>query len=212
MAEVPRAIVITAIDTIEIDACLDESHTLANTVTDHPVEDGANISDHSRPNPDVVSLHCYVSNTPLSVTQVKRSVRSGDVSFTTSAEAEARPSPSEISGRGQSAYLKLLKLRNEGTLIQVVTSLRTYGLSSTEGMMIQDITIPRSRENFDGLEFTVNLKQVRIVKNRQTTDQKQKDPQTRKKNKKGQKLTEDVQYGPQEQKKTALQKILNVGH
>lgn len=205
MADAQRAVVITKIgDLVEIDACLEESHSLANTVTDHPVEEGSNISDHSRPNPDVVTLRCFVSNTPLSSTQVRRSVRSGDVSFETSAAAEAAPSPSDITGRGQNAYLKLKKMRDDGQLVDVVTSLRTYSTSDTEGMMIESLTIPRTRDNFDGLEFSMTLKQVRIVRNRQTTQQKQKDKQTRKKQTTGQKIPENVDYGPPQRKKTAL--------
>lgn len=188
-----RAVVIarrtTKIDTIEIDSCLDESHQLTNTVTDHPVEEGFNVSDHSRPNPDLVTLRCFVSNTPLSTEQKTRAVRQGDIDFNTTAASGVQIGA--VDGRGANAYTKLKKLRDEGTLIEVVTTLRTYGVSATEGMMIESITIPRTRENFDGLEFSINLKQIRIVKNRQTTDQKQKEKNTRKEKKEGQKTTSE---------------------
>ena len=188
-----RAVVInrrtTKIDTIEIDSCLDETHQLSNTVTDHPVEEGFNVSDHSRPNPDVVTLRCFVSNTPLSSEQRSRAVRQGDIDFRTSAASAVQIGA--VDGRGANAYTKLKKLRDEGTLIEVVTTLRTYGVSATEGMMIQEISIPRSKDNFDGLEFSITLKQIRIVKNRQTTDQQQKERNTRKEKKEGQKTTEE---------------------
>lgn len=173
---------------VEIDSCLEESHSLTNTVTDHPVEEGFNVSDHSRPNPDLVTLRCFVSNTPLSAEQRTRAVRQGDVDFRTSSESGVQIGATD--GRGANAYLKLLKLRNEGTLVEVVTTLKTYGTTATEGMMIESLTIPRSKDNFDGLEFSINLKQVRIVKNRRTTDRKQKEKNTRKEKKDGQKTTE----------------------
>lgn len=185
----------TKIDTIDIDSCLDESHELTNTVTDHPVEEGFNATDHSRPNPDRVTLRCFVSNTPLSAEQVKSSVRSGNVTFETTA-------PRVVEGRGNQAYTQLKKLRDEGTLIEVVTTLRTYGVSKSEGMMIESISIPRTRFNYDGLEFSITLKQVRIVRNKQTRDVKQKDKRTRPKKKEGSKPTEQPK-----QKVTAAKRI-----
>lgn len=53
------------VDVVTVDACVSESHLRANTVTDHPVEEGAPISDHSRPEAARVQLECVVSNTPL---------------------------------------------------------------------------------------------------------------------------------------------------
>ncbi len=173
----------TKIDVIEIDACLDETHTLENTVTDHPVEEGYNITDHVRPNPDRVTLRCFVSNTPLSAQQVKTAVRENSVDFETTA-------PETIVGRGDDTYKKLARLRAEGDLIEVVTTLRTYGVSSTEGMAIESISIPRTRQNYDGLEFTINLKQVRIVQNRSSRQTKAKDKRKRPKKKEGTKPTQ----------------------
>lgn len=182
------------IESIEIDSCLDESHQLTNTVTDHPVEQGFNISDHVRPNPDQVTLRCFVSNTPLSVDQTKSAVRQGAVNFDTTA-------PQVIEGRGNQAFLQLKKLRDEGTLIEVVTTLKTYGVSKTEGLVIESLTIPRTRQNYDGLEFTIQLKQIRIVKNRQTRDTRPKDKRAEKKKKKGKKTTEEK---PLESKLSAI--------
>lgn len=167
---------------VEIDACLEETHTLSNAITDHPLEEGFNATDHSRPEPDRVTLRCFVSNTPLSDGQVKDSVRQGVVSFETTA-------PTVIVGRGDEAFKALKKMRDEGTLISVVTTLKTYGVSKTEGMMIESINIPRTSKNYDGIEFTVSLKQVRIVKNASTTQVVPREKQTQKKKKKGEQTT-----------------------
>ena len=85
----------------------------------------------------------------------------------------------------------------------MVTTLCTYGVSSTEGMMIESLSIPRAKENFDGLEFSVQLKQIRIVKNART-QVKQKAVQTRKKKDDGHKTTE-----PPKKKVTALKDKYN---
>lgn len=190
---------VTKVDTIDIDSCLDESHLLANTVTDHPVEQGFNVTDHSRPNPDQVSLRCFVSNTPLSEDQTKSSVRQGDVSFETTA-------PQAIEGRGNQAYLRLKKLRDEGSLIEVVTTLKTYGVSKSEGMMIESITIPRTRQNYDGLEFTLALKQIRIVRNKQTRA-RPKDKRTEPRKKKGAQPTKQ----PEQNFDSKLSRITGIG-
>ncbi len=194
MATGKRALFVTKIgDEVEVDSCLEESHTFDNTVTDHPVESGFNITDHSRPNPDTVTLRCMVSNTPLSVQQVQRAVRQGSVNFKTTAGSAQRLSVTGISGRGNDTYNKLQKLRVEGTLVTVVTTLRTYVKNSEGGMIISSISIPRTRQNYDGLEFSVTLKQIRIVTNRSTVDTNQKDKRTRPKKDTGAKTTEKTE-------------------
>ena len=182
-----------AVGAIEIDAVLEETHTLANTVTDHPVEQGYNITDHSRPEPDTVTMRCFISNTPLSTTQQTRSIDAGDTKntqFTSNTQQDVKIG--DTNGRGNNAYEKLKKLRVTGALVQIVTSLTVYKVTSTEGMIITSISIPRTAENFDGLEFSISFKQIRIVRNRSTTDVKQKEKQTRKPTKEGSKPTQDA--------------------
>lgn len=191
-----RAVIIkrraTKVDTIDIDSCLDETHTLTNTVTDHPVEKGSNITDHSRPDPDTVTLRCFVSNTPLSESQQKTASNAtpaipGFSGIIAQGRVQRTSNIGAIDGRGEDAYKKLLKLRNDGSLITVVTTLRTYTKSSTQGMMITSITIPRTTKNYDGIEFSITLKQVRIVTNRSTQQQRPEDKRAGEKEKKGSK-------------------------
>ena len=52
---------------VEIDATHSEEHPTKNTVTDHPVETGANIADHIRPDPDHVTIEGVISNTPIHI-------------------------------------------------------------------------------------------------------------------------------------------------
>lgn len=208
-----RALFVTKLESdsavIEVDSCLDESHQLVSTITDHPVEQGFNVTDHSRPEPDRVSLRCFVSNTPLSIQEVERSIRQGNIDWVTSASQSAALSVTGIAGRGAETFTQLEKMRLTGALLTVVTTLKTYAASDTDGMLIESITIPRSRQNYDGLEFTVNLKQVSIVTNRSTRSTNT-DKRARKKKKDGQKLVTDA-HGPAERKKTALLSTAQVG-
>lgn len=52
------------IGTIWIDVSISEKHSLSADVTEHPVEDGANITDHVRPQPRVIQLEGLVTNHP----------------------------------------------------------------------------------------------------------------------------------------------------
>lgn len=49
---------------IRIDATVGETHTYANTVTDHPIEGGSPITDHVRPDPVRLTIQGVISNAP----------------------------------------------------------------------------------------------------------------------------------------------------
>lgn len=169
------------LDSIELDAVVSEQHSLTSTITDHPVEEGASVSDHSRPEPPRVQLDCIVSNTPLANrrSSTVRDSASGR-SFVVTAEQE----PS----RGKNAYDRLLQLQEAGSLITVVTSLRTY-----ESMVIESISIPRDAKTSNALRFTVQLKRVRVVKNKLTRVVVAKDPRAGGKVKTGSQTTKPAQ-------------------
>jgi hypothetical protein len=50
---------------VELDASLSETHSMSAEVTNHPVEEGSEISDHIRKQPDSIQISGVVSNTPL---------------------------------------------------------------------------------------------------------------------------------------------------
>lgn len=56
---------------VEFDVTTTEVHSSAAEVTEHPVEAGANVTDHIRPRLDKVTLECGITNTPLSSTGTK---------------------------------------------------------------------------------------------------------------------------------------------
>ena len=146
---------------VTIDACTDETHELANTITEHPVEEGANISDHCRPNADEVTLVCFISNTPLSTEQTKRAVQEGSVKFTSSAAESVEIGV--VNGRAADAFKKLKKLRDEGTLFKLATTLKTYGDGSTRGMVFSKLSVSRTAKTYDGLAFTATMREIRII-------------------------------------------------
>lgn len=48
-----------------LDATVQQTHTIASEVTDHPVELGVNLTDHIRPLPDQVNIRGIITDTPM---------------------------------------------------------------------------------------------------------------------------------------------------
>ncbi len=47
------------------DVTTEEQHHLKAEITEHPVEEGINVTDNVRPAADTLSLTCFISNAPL---------------------------------------------------------------------------------------------------------------------------------------------------
>jgi hypothetical protein len=171
--------------TVELDASVTETHSLANTVTDHPVEDGVNVSDHSRPEPDALTIEGIVSNTPFSTSTQTRAVNSGSVTFDTTSEANV---PRDQPGYAEEAYRKLRQLRDEGVLCTVVTTLRTY-----TSMAITSVSVPRDSKTYDALRFSITFKRVVVVKNKLTRTRVSRDSRAGDKTKTGNQATKNTE-------------------
>ncbi len=126
-------------DSVTFDCSAQEDHTGDNDVTDFPVEQGANISDHSRPNPDSVTIRALVTGTPFDLLAI------------------AQP-PALKARRGKDAWDKLHKWRREGKRVVLITSIKAYS-----DMVIRSISTPRNARNADGVEFTISFRQIRTA-------------------------------------------------
>ncbi len=122
--------------TVEFDASKDEEHNGENEVTDFPVEEGANITDHSRPKPRTLSIHAYVTGTPVSLLNISTP-------------------PGFKATRGKDAWEQMDRWRRDGAKLKATTTLFTY-----KDVVITKLSVPRNAQNADGIEFTVNLKEV----------------------------------------------------
>ena len=151
----------TKIDSVELDASIRETHTGEVELTDHPVEEGANITDHSRPKPIGLAIDGVITNTPISRTKQANTRTILGVTFTSSAAVanyiQGRP------GYAEAAYAKLEDLRLKGNVITVVTNLKTY-----TSMVMTSLSIPRDKNTGDALSFSAQFRQVIIVKNKTT--------------------------------------------
>lgn len=134
-------------DTIQMDACITESYSVTNTLTDHPVEQGANITDHSRPEPIKITLDCSITNTPIS---------NGNNQTSTGLLAPDQDYAFAM-------WRRFVDLHNNPRLIDVLTArdkFLSYGIESVSSTL--DV---KSAQCF---RFTVGIKEIRVVKNKFT--------------------------------------------
>lgn len=137
---------------VEIDALTQVTHQADVEVTEHPVEVGANISDHARLKPETVTLVGLVSNTSIG-TQIRRTISvDGGIDFTSSVLENV---PAGAPGRAEESYAKLRAIKDARQFVQVLTELRTY-----KNMMLISLTVPREPTTGDALRFTAVFKEI----------------------------------------------------
>ena len=122
------------IDGYLIDAAPLEQHGFNSTVTSHPVEKGADITDHVVVQPETVTLECIVSDTPI-----------GDA-----ADARDGGVPSA------EVFARLIAIRDAREPVEVETSLTTFS-----NMILESLSIP-TRDG-DALNFRASFKQLVLI-------------------------------------------------
>jgi len=123
------------IGNLELDARLDETHTLSNEVTQYPVEAGFDITDNVRNRPISFAMTGMVSNSPINYAELTVL--------------------NEGASRSQSAYDELLRLYYNKEIIDVQTTLELY-----QDMVIAEITFPRNNTIGGELRFTATFTQI----------------------------------------------------
>lgn len=107
------------------------------TITNHPVQGGANISDHCYMEPIRITVE-------LGVSDVGTSLISGQFASAAS--------------RAQAAFDALLKMQTDRNPVVVSTKFRTY-----DNMLIESIGVPEEVKTFSGMRAVVSLKQIIVV-------------------------------------------------
>lgn len=150
---------------LEIDVVMSEEHIGEVEVTQHPVEQGADPTDHARERPDTLRLECFVSNTPV--------YKKDRETLTVTTKGAG--------GRARGIYDQVRALKSARQLLEVTTSMRVYS-----NMMMTSLSAPRSIRTGDGVQFSVSFVQVRVVQNR-TIEVPTLETRAKPKNKLGQK-------------------------
>jgi len=126
---------------ITFDAALSITPTADTDATDHPVEQGAAITDHLRPKPKQLAVVGFISNTPTKVSQ-------------------GQQFPSDSPGPANDARSMLETRRLAGKLHAVITRQAAY-----ENMALISISEAQTAQLGDSAQFTLSFKEIRIVQN-----------------------------------------------
>jgi hypothetical protein len=133
------------IGTFVVDAFMVERYQFSNSVTDIPVEEGSNISDHIIENPDVIHVEAFIGNTAFEVIV-------NDGNSISNLQAPDRMA------RVQQAYQALKRMAKQRKTFDVVLGLETF-----TGMAITKFDIDRDVETGANLPFTMEFKKLKIV-------------------------------------------------
>lgn len=128
----------TSLGKFIFDAYLNINHESSLTITSHPIQDGANVSDHAYMEPLEVTFEIGMSDVMSDISGFDSFI--GDNS------------------RSVSAYKTLKKLQEERLPIKIVSRLWTY-----ENMLIENISAPEDKTTTYGLKATVSLKQILVA-------------------------------------------------
>lgn len=140
---------------------IDVTHESAAAPTDHPVEDGSDVTDHVRPELDSFTATCFVSDSLL---EAAESQMGGATETTRQVKLSRGGSMSVVAfsskpNRAQLVFDELRALQRSRQTCTIVTTRRRY-----ESMIIRRLSFPE--KNTDGLEFQMEVREVRIATSR----------------------------------------------
>lgn len=133
------------IDGYPMDLAVSETHGFTSEVAEHPVERGADITDHVRARPITIDMECIVSDTPLA-----------KIANDLTRQGSTLPS--------EDAYAHLLAIRDARQPVTIETSLGTFS-----SMAMLSLSVPRDAGKSGGLFFTVSFQQIRVIENKRVT-------------------------------------------
>ena len=156
---------------LEIDVVLSESQTGGAEATEHPVERGANKTDHIRPRPLEIRIDGLVSNAAVGQAQTPTydaAKRAFDVaSAGTEDRAQfARDTLEEIRTRGDVVMLQL------GSAPSGQESSDRYSAGGTmvaryfDSMALVDLSLPRDKGTGRALRFSATFRQIATVESK----------------------------------------------
>lgn len=169
---------VKALATVTFDVSESESHKSSAKVTDHPVEEGANIADHVVVGADTLSLTAWVSNTPI--------VNDVEAPFVDAQRAEA-------------AHKELRRMKDAASTCRVVTTLRVY-----KSMVITSVNVTRDASTGHALAVSVDLQQIRTATSEEVEAPQPKDERGKKSVDEGKKTTVDAPPAVDEKSRTIL--------
>ena len=142
-----------SIGSITIDASISEDHVSTAELTENPVEDGGDITDHVRIKPLELTIEGVISDTPVTFSVINNI--SGIINTVTSIFGNT--------SRSVDAYNELIKLQQSRDPFKVVTGLKVY-----ENMILTELSIPRTAQTGNAIHFSATMRQIQIAKSETT--------------------------------------------
>jgi len=134
----------------EIDAFFVEKYCFANRMTNLPIEEGSNVTDHVTEEPDTIDIEAFIGSTKF---ETNESPPGPDPDLSNV------DIPDDLKGRILQSYYELLRLKRGRQPVDVVT-----GLSTFPDMIIVSFEIPRDVETGADLHFSMRFQSLKIVK------------------------------------------------
>lgn len=158
-------------DLLEFDASISENHSSELELTDHPIEVGADVTDHMRLRPNTFAMSAIISNRPIvKDASTSPGIRGG--------------SPLE---RAEDAYREMLRWQSDGLLLTVITTLRTY-----ENTVLQSISPTRDASTGQILQAQLVFREILTAETRLVDVPDTERPQDNKRRDKGKKTKKEA--------------------
>lgn len=150
----------TTLDTLVVEATLEEVHSASAEVTEFPVEVGADVTDHVRPKPKVLVLTGLISDTPLDTSLLRAAISNAPFAFEIANAVD--PVEKTALSRSELHFAALQALLDARAPFLVHTPYRDY-----ENMVITDLSSARDRT--EALTFRATLREIVLAESQTTT-------------------------------------------
>lgn len=161
-------------DLLIVDATLSDSYELTNDVTDSPVEDGIDVSDHARIKPITYTIEGEISETPINL---QASLQGLVTTASITAGRELGGFGATVGGlAGGFAGARLFQSSDNPAKVardelermiqkKVIFTIVTKNKKLTD-MILTSLKFPRAQNGARTLKFSATAKQIRIVKSK----------------------------------------------
>jgi hypothetical protein len=174
---------------LSFDAAISETHIGNAATTDHPVEDGADMTDHIQRTPEELQIVGIVSDTP--------------VLFLASLRAQPAVTGGDSKDRAKDAYTFIKEIKDGGKLVQVSTSLRDY-----TNMAVVGLSVIRDKETSRVVEMALSLREILIATTEQVAAPEPETDARKKQTKQGKKTKQPETEANQTQARSLLASII----
>lgn len=144
-----------------MDVTMTEEHSSDIQVTEHPVENGSDITDNARPKPDMLTVEGFISETPIGAFWGNYDPSNEGGTITTAGYQfpnQVGGDPIPGLGRAQAAFDLLRRLKDDSEPISITTQLHYYPT-----MLIESLRFPRDTGIGDSLKVSIKFRAVRFV-------------------------------------------------